>query len=216
MRSGVLFGVALAGGILIGVLCLYVFVHKPTLERMGRVSPTKEETPPARRYRYDVDTRGALRLPPFDPATNLHADKPEAYRKRRDPERLEHEYRVERKRRIAMASGIVDLVSERLELSEEQGTAVFELIMERGDAARIAAYRNLAGILSKHDKHQVHADVRQAFYTRLQKTLTDEQYLGYRRIEEDDQGQPDIGFGAVYGMGGGKDRALEKPPRTDR
>lgn len=210
-------GAALVGGILIGVLCLYVFVHKPTLERAGRVSFAKEETPPERRYHYDVETRGALRLPPFDPATNLHAGKPEAYRKRRAPERLETEYRVERKRRVALARGIADLVSERLELSEEQATAVFQLIMERGDAARIAAYRNLAGVLTKHDKHQAHADVKRAFYAKLQQALTGEQYLGYRRIEErDEQGQPDIGFGAAYGMGGGKDRAFENPPRSDR
>jgi hypothetical protein len=186
-------GVALVGGILIGVLCLYVFVHKPALERVGRVSPATEETPPERRYPYDVETRGALRLPPFDPATNLHADKPAAYRKRRDPQR------------------------QRLELTRDQGNAVFQLIMERGDTARIAAYRNLAGILDQHDKHQIQDDVRRAFRAKLQQTLTDEQYLGYRRIEEsDEKGQPDIGFGAAYGVGGGKDRAFEKPPRSDR
>ncbi|MHC4133518.1 MAG: nucleotide exchange factor GrpE [Planctomycetota bacterium] len=210
-------GVALVGGILIGVLCLYVFVHKPALERVGRVSPATEETPPERRYPYDVETRGALRLPPFDPATNLHADKPAAYRKRRDPQRLETEYRIERKRRVAKARGIADLVSERLELTRDQGNAVFQLIMERGDTARIAAYRNLAGVLSQQDKHQIQDDVKRAFRAKLQQTLTDEQYLGYRRIEEsDEKGQPDIGFGAAYGVGGGKDRAFEKPPRSDR
>ena len=101
-------------------------------------------------------------------------------------------------------------MASRLKLTEVQEAALFRIIMERGDRARIAAYRDLAGVINKSGKVNEHDLATQVFYVNLATILNPNQYHAYREIEEEDDAGEDVGFGSAYGMGGGKDRAFEK------
>ncbi|MHC4550082.1 MAG: hypothetical protein ACYTEZ_15020 [Planctomycetota bacterium] len=205
--------VALAGGILLGAL-LYG-ADETRGARAAREGVSLEQaTALLASAAYDVDTNGALRLPPFDPKTNLHASKPRAYNTRRAAERLEEEYRLERQRRLTLARGIVEAASQRLQLTTDQASALYRMIMERGDTCRIAAYRNLFGTVPKDEKMEAITRAGEVFDTKLKLLLDGRQYQGLLQMEEE-QGKDveDLGFGAAYGRGGGKERAYEPAPR---
>jgi len=197
-------------------------LHAPAA-RTADTPAVADPTPPPSNYQNivapeDVKSAGVLKLPMFDDEKNNHAGRPAAYNLRRNGDRLEREYAVERERRLKIAVGLVNYLGPQLDLGPEQARGMLRLLMERGDSSRIAAYEDLFGVANKHQKHARIDAADHKFTAALRELLKKEQFAQFERIEDagaDENGR-DLGFGAVFGRGGGKERYQEEVPAGAR
>jgi hypothetical protein len=134
---------------------------------------------------------------------------------RRSAANLESAYKIERKHRLQLADQLIAYLTPRLGLSPAKAQALRQAIIARGDAARVGYYRKRGGAATPNDAERARDEAARVFDKALPDILTPDQLPAFRMIEEEaktEDGQ-DLGFGTLYGKGGGGERWKEEPPQ---
>ena len=209
-------GVLLVGFALLAGLLVYVRMGEPGAERAGTdraaIDPAVKKAIDEVVVPYDVEN--ALGLPDIEMPEDLLHGRGKGYKKRRSREQMDADYGADRGRRLALAKRCIKVVAPRLEFTPDQASGLVRASMERGDTVRVAYWRKLLGVNSKSVLQEVRQKAAQEYEVKIEALLTPAQLAEWRRIEESDHDETgeDLGFGSMYGHGGGKERGGESVP----